>query len=153
MPTPAPGHTYQHKNEWGPCRHKQGGNTAACTAEASQGYTGPENSARCHVRTWYLSSQGPQGGSWGGGHAPARQGALTAAIAATPARFYHSKHLQHTTISSTHAGGHAHTCGWGPGMPPWEVGRGQMQRRGGLNGKSASVEKSEMVSRVAPACW
>ena len=105
-------------------------------AEAGQGCAGPENSARCHVRTWYLSSQGPQGGSWGGGHAPARQGALTAAIAATPARFYHSKHLQHTTISSTHAGGHAHTCRWGRGMPPWEVARGQLQRGQGETGKT-----------------
>ena len=65
----------------------------------------------------------------GGGGAPARQGALTAAIAATPARFYHSRHLQHIPISSTHAQGSMHSHGGADmGMPLWELGRGAMQQ-------------------------
>ena len=60
----------------------------------------------------------------GGGRAPARQGALTAAIAATPARFYHSRHLQHIPISGVHAGEHARTCGCGYGHAGVGVGQG-----------------------------
>ena len=84
---------------------------ATHVAKAGQEYTGPENSARCHVRTWYLSSQGPQGGVMGGGRAPARQDALTAAVAANPMRMYQHVNLQRTVVSGAHAQRHAHTCG------------------------------------------
>ena len=51
----------------------------------------------------------------GGGRAPARQGAPTAAIAASPARYHHSRHLTRVAVSSALAGVHAHTWGWGHG--------------------------------------
>ena len=79
---------------------------------------------------------GPAGGGDGGVVAPARQGALTAAIAATPAIFFHSRHLKHTTISSTHAGGmHSH-AGGDMGVPLWWQLRGGIRWNEGENRKT-----------------
>ena len=47
----------------------------------------------------------------GGGRAPARQDALTAAVAANPMRMYQHVNLQRTVVSSAHTQRHAHTCG------------------------------------------
>ena len=66
----------------------------------------------------------------GGGGAPARQGALTAAIAATPARFYHSRHCNtHQSVVCMQGSMPAH-AGADMGMPVWELGRGAMQKEG-----------------------
>ena len=67
----------------------------------------------------------------GGGHAPARQGAPTAAIAASPARNHHSRHLRHAAVSGAHAGKHAHTWGWGWGNAAVGGKQGAHGRRGG----------------------
>ena len=86
------------------------------------------------VAGWRVRSA--RGGGMGSERVPACQLAATAAIAANSSRNHHSRHLQHTPISRTHAGKHAPTCGWGVGMPPWEVGRWQLQRREGETGKT-----------------
>ena len=98
-----------------------------CGPNGGHGCAGTANHRRLQLGSWLASSQRPGGGGMGSERVPACQLAATAAIAANPSRIHHSRHLQHTPISRTHAGKHALTCGWGVGMPPWEVGRWQMQ--------------------------
>ena len=78
----------------------------------------------------------------GGGRAPARQGAPTAAIAASPARNHHSGHLPRVAVSSAHAGMHAHTGGWGCGDAAV----------GGMQGVNAGQEgqNGEIWQKYAP---
>ena len=73
----------------------------------------------------------------GGGRAPARQGAPTAAVAATTIGNDHHRYLQHIAISGTHAGGHAQACVSGYGNAA--VGGGQAGHAQGIAGMRAKA--------------
>ena len=102
-----------------------------CGPNGGHGCAGTANHRRLQLGSWLASSQRSQGGVRGGGHAPARQGAPTAAIAASPARNHHSRHLRHTAVSGAYAGKHAHTWGWGWGNAAVGGKQGAHGRRGG----------------------
>ena len=76
----------------------------------------------------------------GGGRAPARQGAPTAAIAASPARNSQYRHLTHVAVSSAHAGKHAHAWGRGWGNAAVVGSRGGMLRGDRENGQKPACK-------------